>query len=145
MSDDEIVRGVTAEIEAFHDFLSAWFRGDVPRDDAAFDANLSSHWPAGMVNIQPAGGAFPGEEILEKIRDGYGTNPDFTISIHAVRLIDVVESGTTSRVVATYVERQRGARQSTPPENDRRSSVWMEREAGDAVWLWRHLHETAIR
>ena len=140
---EEIERAVAAEVEAFHDYLSAWFRGEVAEDDAAFDANLTSHWAEGMVNIQPAGGAHPGTAILEKIRGGYGANPNFRISIHDVSIVDVVRSAKADHVVATYVERQRGAKQSHPPENDRRSSVWMEREP-DGRWRWRHLHETAI-
>ncbi|MCR9096545.1 MAG: hypothetical protein NXI30_20155 [bacterium] len=142
---DALAREVAAEVEAFHDYLSAWFRGDVPRDDAVFDRNLSARWPTAMINIQPSGIAHPGRTILEKIRAEYGSNPDFRITIEDVRVVDVDRSEDGVRVVATYVERQRGARQSTPPENARRSSVWLLRDARGSGWRWRHLHETGMR
>ena len=146
MSDgDALAHEVSAEVEAFHDYLSAWFRGDVPRDDAVFDRRLSARWPAEMINIQPSGIAHPGQQILEKIRAEYGSNPDFRIAIEDVRVVGVDRSDDGEHVVATYVERQRGARQSTPPENARRSSVWLERDVRGSGWRWRHLHETALR
>lgn len=146
MSQDvQLEREVAAEIERFHDFLAAWFRGEVARDDEAFDARLSACWPAGMLNIQPSGIAHAGSEILEKIRGGHGSNPEFRIAIHDVRILDVDRRDGRERVVATYVERQRGARQSTPPANARRSSLWLERAAPGAEWRWLHLHETAVR
>ena len=144
IDDPEAKRAVTAEVEAFHAYLSAWFRGEIERDDTAFDRALSSRWPAGMVNIQPSGTAFPGEIILEKIRAEYGSNPGFTIAIHDVEIVGVNRDDRREIVVATYVERQRGARQSAP-ENARRSSVWLERDAPGSDWRWLHLHETAIR
>jgi hypothetical protein len=42
----------------------------------------------------------------------------------------------------TYVEDQSGARNTTPADNLRRSTVLFERMAVRLVW--RHLHETAI-
>jgi hypothetical protein len=45
-------------------------------------------------------------------------------------------------VLAAYVEAQTGARNTTPADNLRHSTVLFERIAGRLVW--RHLHETAF-
>ena len=45
-------------------------------------------------------------------------------------------------VLATYVEAQSGARNTTPADNQRHATVLFERMAGRLVW--RHLHETAL-
>jgi hypothetical protein len=45
-------------------------------------------------------------------------------------------------VLATYVEAQSGARNTTPADNLRHSTVLFER-TGDRL-VWRHLHETAV-
>jgi hypothetical protein len=45
-------------------------------------------------------------------------------------------------VLATYVEAQTGARNTTPADNLRHSTVLFER-TGERL-VWRHLHETAV-
>ena len=38
-----------SEIEDVHAFISAWFRGDITRDEAAFDARLAQRRIGGQI------------------------------------------------------------------------------------------------
>ena len=137
---DELLNDIRAEIEAVHQFISAWFRGEGPSSAAAFAVGLADRFGPGLINIQPAGRVLTCEQLLSSIRDRHGANPQFRIEIGDVALRHV---GSDGLVLATYVERQSGARQ-TSPENDRISTVLMRRRADDGALEWLHIHETAV-
>ena len=141
-TDNEQIRAlVTAEVVALHDFISAWFRGDIPNTDAVFMRGFANRTAPDLVNIQPSGAVLTRADLLEPIRAAYGANPDFRIAISdvAIRFVDA-EQGL---VLATYVEHQTGARNTTPSDNDRVSTVLFRREDGDRL-VWLHIHETAV-
>lgn len=128
------------EIEDVHAFIAAWFRGDMARDDALFDARLARHLEPGLVNIQPSGRILTRAELLDGIHDGHARNPSFQIEIRDAVLRQV--AGDTALV--TYVEHQRGAKNTEPADNRRISSVWFCRIGGDTAPVWLHIHETGL-
>ena len=92
-------------------------------------------------NIQPNGGVLTRDDIVGGIRGAHGANPDFAISVHDVALRGAYDGGTL--FLATYLERQTGARNTTPPDNDRVSSVLL-RRGKEGRFTWLHLHETGL-
>lgn len=140
--NDDLLGEVTTEIEAVHDFISAWYRGEEPRTAEAFAAGLADRLAPDLVNIQPAGRVLERDALLTSIEAGHGTNPEFQIAIFDVTLRHVDED--RGLVLATYIETQTGARKSTPPTNARISSVLMHRLPGPAALQWLHIHETAV-
>lgn len=135
MSDCLLV-DVRREIVAVHDFIAAWFRGEA--DEEAFNASLAWRLAPALVNIQPAGRTLTRDELVAGIRNGYGANPAFRIEIGDVRII----AHARDIVTAMYVERQFGARNTTPANHSRISTVLLERVAERIRWL--HIHETAM-
>ena len=125
----------TTEIERLHDFISGWFRGELPHD--SFDAGFADVLHDAFVNVQPSGEVLTRADLLDPIRKAYGVNPDFRIAIEEPSVIAEYPGA----VVATYVEFQQGARNSMP-ENRRRSMVLFE-NSGDRL-IWRHLQETGM-
>ena len=123
-----------AEVVRLHDFLGAWFRGELARDRLEPDFAAALH--PDFENVQPAGNVLTRKGIVEGIGNGYGTNPDFQIVIEAPRLL-----GTwPGLILFQYVEAQTGARASAP-ENRRLSTVWF--EEGDRL-IWRYLTEIGL-
>lgn len=138
---DSLLAAIRAEIEEVHRFIAAWFRGEEENTDAVYAAGLADRMASGFVNIQPAGRVHERDGLLDSLRDGHGTNPEFQISISDVRLHHADEA--SGLVLVTYVETQSGARHSHPPTNARISTVLMRRAAtGSLEWL--HIHETAV-
>lgn len=131
---------VRDEIETVHRFISAWFRGEEPNSAKAYSAGLANRLASNLVNIQPAGRVLTCAELLSSVRDHHGANPSFRIEITDVVLRSVFGDGL---VLATYVEKQSGARQSIS-ENTRISTVLMRRRAEDGRLEWLHIHETAV-
>ncbi|MCH9809251.1 MAG: DUF4440 domain-containing protein [Alphaproteobacteria bacterium] len=127
------------EVEAVHVFIAAWFRGDVAKDRGEFDRQLGQRFHPEMINIQPSGRALNMTELLEPIFDAHGSNPNFQISIREFQLVAI--KGEIA--MATYIEDQTGARNSTP-NNSRISSVLFELRGAESKPVWRHLHETAL-
>lgn len=130
-----------AEVEALHDFLAAWFRGEVAQDRALFDAELAAHLAEGMTNIQPAGRALSRDSLLRAVFDGHGSNASFRIEIRDFTLVAV--SKDRALAVATYVERQTGAKNTTPPDNARVSTAVFRLDDAGRRATWLHLQETA--
>lgn len=139
--DTGLQQAVRAEIEAVHDFLTAWFRGDIADDRETFDDQLTARLAPGLVNIQPAGKVLPRDELLDGIRKAHGANPAFAIQIHNVRIRGAFDPN--GLVLATYVELQSGAMNTTPPDNARISTVLLQRDPGENRFSWSHIHETA--
>ncbi|MEM7237761.1 MAG: DUF4440 domain-containing protein [Pseudomonadota bacterium] len=126
----------TAEIERLHAFISGWFRGEI--DESAFGPDFADRLHPQFENIQPLGVVLTKPDLLEPIMQARGSNTDFRIAIREPRIL-----GTWPGVIlATYVEEQTGARNTVPPDNDRRSTVLFCVE-GRAL-VWRHLQETAL-
>ena len=138
----ELSERVKQEIEAVHDFLAAWFRGELEPTDAVYGAGLADRLASDFVNIQPAGTLLTRSQLLEPIKAAFGANPDFRISIAdvAVRYADMA----AGLVLATYVEHQDGARNTTPPANTRISTVLFRVDAPAGPLTWLHIHETAV-
>ncbi len=130
-----------AEVEAVHAFIADWFTGGSAKDQRTFDESLTHRFSPDMQNIQPNGRVRTKEELLQTIFDGHGANRAFTIAIRDFRLLSV--SSNCDVAIATYVEDQRNAKNTVPPDNLRRSTVVF-RIADDAKKItWQHIHETA--
>jgi hypothetical protein len=126
------------EIEQVHAFIAAWFRGDMEQDDAAFEARLANRFDHQMINIQPSGQLLTRSDLLGGLRSGYGANPNFQIEILNCELR--FQAG--GQALVTYVEQQRGAKNTVPADNRRVSSVLFDISGAEPRWL--HIHETAV-
>ena len=138
MSD--ILGEVRAEIEALHDFFTAWFNGTLPESGEVFAQSLADHFHPDFEIVLPSGTVHDRGGILTPVRRGWGTNPGFSATVRDVRVLG--EWPAAGLVLAAYVEVQTGARNTTPADNLRHSTVLFERVAGRLVW--RHVHETAF-
>ena len=132
---------VRNEIVNLHDFIAGWFRGEIANSDDQFEMGFAGHLGAAFQNIQPAGKVLTRDDLINGIRKAHGANPDFRISIHDVALREIFDAGTT--ILVTYLERQTGARATTPSDNNRLSTAVMQRDGDRLTWL--HLHETLVR
>lgn len=131
-----LATSVQAEIERLHRFFVDWFAAATPDDDATFAAGCADHIADDFVLIEPSGRSIGKQALLEGIRAGRGDNPGFRIAVEDVRII----AAEGSLVVVAYVERQSGARRSTPPENVRHSVATLQRTA--TGFCWRYVQET---
>ena len=129
------------EVAEVHAFIAGWFRGDIPDDRETFDAGLGNRLADGLINIQPSGRTLTKDDLVVPMFRANGANPNFEISIRDFRLIRVLPDGSTA--AAIYVEDQRGARNTTPADNSRITTVLFDITGATPVWL--HLHETAVR
>ena len=129
------------EVEAVHNFIAAWFRGDVAHDQKLFNERLADRFANGMLNIQPSGNPLSKEQLLTSIYDGHGSNKAFTIAIRDFKLLALSEN--RGLAVASYIEDQRNAKNSIPPDNLRISSVVFRVGEDETKTVWIHLHETA--
>lgn len=139
----EIMERIVHEIEALHDFIAGWFRGECERSEAVFEAGLLQRLAPDLVNIQPSGQTLTLEDLVEPIRAAHGVNTDFRIRISDVVLQYVSDDGNV--LLATYLEHQDGARNTTPSSNTRASSVLFQADPGRDRLIWQHIHETALR
>ncbi len=133
---------IRAEIERFHAFVAAWFRGEVERSEDLFRRELSDRLASGLINIQPAGPVLSRDRLVSSLFDGHGANPDFAIEIADVAILGIFENGHV--LLGTYLEHQSGARNTTPSENTRRSSVLFRLSSSDRSLTWLHIHETGL-
>ena len=148
MTNDEIAEQLDGEVRALHDFIAGWFRGDVARDANLFEAAFSARLALAFVNIQPSGAILSRDSLIGAIRSGHGRNPDFRIVIEDCTLRQV----TGKCAIVTYTERQFGARNTSPADNARVSTVVFLLDDGDeqlderrfARATWLHIHETAV-
>lgn len=139
MSAEEHTERVAEEIRAFHRFLVELFHGAHQDADTAVEEEFERRFAAGFHYITPEGQRLDRATLAQKLRQGFGKNPDFEIEI-----LDVaVHQRFAEHVIATYVELQKGARNSAHPENTRLSSVVL-REVDDRSYRWLHLHETGL-
>ncbi len=136
MSD--VLAEVRAEIEALHDFFTGWFNGTLPATGDAFARGLADHFHPAFEIVLPSGTVCDRDGILTPVREAWGTNPGFSAVVRDVRVL----GEWAGLVLAAYVEVQTGARNTTPADNLRHSTVLFERSGGHL--LWRHLHETTF-
>jgi len=129
---------VLAEIEALHQFFERWFTGSCERSDAVFQQGLSARLSDDIVLIQPNGRALGKSTFCNAVQSGFGGSPEFRVKIRNLQLRPI-RAGET--ILATYEEWQRGAVNSTPPDNGRAATVVFERSDTGAL-LWTHIHET---
>lgn len=129
-----------SEIEHVHAFIAAWFRGEVAQDDALFNAQLAARLDFALVNIQPSGQVLTRAELVNGIHSGYGGNPNFSIEIDDV----VVRFARNDVALVTYVEFQRGAKNTVPADNRRVSSVMFRGVQEGEAPVWLHIHETGL-
>lgn len=127
---------VAAEITALHDFFSDWFAAKVPPDDALFEQNIGRRLIPGFFNIQPSGSLSTRQSLIDQIKSGYGSNPEFEISVGNVEIHHHLDDQT---VLVTYEEYQRGAKKSAT-SNARISTALLRQKTGYFEWL--SVHET---
>lgn len=123
------------EVVRLHDFLGAWFRGELPPE--ALEQDFARVLDPAFENVQPAGVILSRADIVSGIKSGRGTNPEFQITIEEPRLL----GSWPGFVLFKYVEHQTGARASVP-ENKRLSTVLFERKANNL--MWRYLTEVGL-
>ncbi len=129
---------VRTEIEALHDFFTLWFSGKCGQDRDLFDMGLTSRMAEDVLLIQPGGGVLGKASFCDAVWKGYGFSPQFRIAIRNVELRPIIFE---DYVLVTYEEWQRGAVNSTPPDNGRLASVLFSvQDERPAKWL--HIHET---
>ncbi len=129
----------TAEIERLHRVFEGWFQGTLP--PAAFDTELVAVLHPEFEMAMPSGEVVSRAGV-EEMRAAHGSNPAFRIEIHEPRLLGAYPAA--GLIHAQYVEAQFGARNTTPADHRRRSTVLFEL-GGPHGLLWRHLHETLLR
>lgn len=132
MSND-IQEAVRLEVERLHGFFVGWFNGTIPK--TAFEADFLDRMSKDLAYILPGGNRLGLDELAPAIREGYGSNPKFRIAIGDVQVRWVFDG----HVLATYVEWQRNAMASKPPDNGRISTVLFK---GPEPLKWLHIHET---
>ena len=131
-SNDRIADAAAAEIRRFHDVLVAWFTGQM--NESEFDTAIADVLHPEFAWVSPSGQDISRDQILEGLKSGYGSNPEFRITVEDIEL-ELCEG---DLAVVSYVENQTGAR-NAPPVNTRRSSVVFSLKPRLA---WRYLHET---
>ncbi|QLC25590.1 DUF4440 domain-containing protein [Parasphingopyxis algicola] len=141
-SGDITLEMIEAEIVAVHDFIAVWFRGEADR--SSFDRTLRRRLAPDMINIQPSGEVLSASTLLAGLKHGFGANPDFRIEISDVAILRTIDSPAGAVVLAIYTEHQFGARNTDPPDNDRRSTVMLRRAHDADGFEWLHIHETGL-
>ncbi len=140
MSD--LLGEVRAEIERLHDFFTGWFNGTLPESGEVFAHGLADHFHPDFEIVLPSGTVHDRDGILTPVRQAWGTNPEFRAVVRNVRILGEWPQAGAGLVLAASVEDQSGARNTTPADNLRHSTVLFERRSERLVW--RHLHETAF-
>lgn len=127
---------VEREVVELHAFFVEWFGGRCPDDDATYANRLVSRLTDDFFYVMPGGESLTREPLLTRLRAGYGQNPAFDIEVRDIR----VRFEDARSVLATYEERQTGARNSGQSDNRRLSTVLFVRDG--AQLRWHHIHET---
>lgn len=127
---------VEREVVELHAFFVEWFGGRCPNDDATYEGRLAARLSDDFFYVMPGGESLTRETLLTQLRAGYGRNPAFGIEVRDIR----VRFEDASAVLATYEERQTGARNSAQSDNRRLSTVLFVRDGTQL--RWHHIHET---
>jgi hypothetical protein len=126
-----------AEITELHDFFAAWFNGHIANNDETF-ARFDDVMYESFTMITPHARAVRSrEDIINGVRQGYGTRPEVRIWVEEVRLLH----RTAHMLVVSYVEKQ----QTPDRETARRSTVVFAPAPELPNGLrWLHVHETWV-
>jgi hypothetical protein len=130
---------ITTEIARLHAFISGWFRGEFEQSKAVFDGGFSSVLSDEFVNVQPSGEVLLKSDLLASIEAAFAKNNDFFIEVSEIEIRKTIGE---DFCLATYLEFQRGAKNTDPADNYRRSTVLFESVKGSLIW--HHIHETAV-
>ena len=79
-------------------------------------------------------------DLLAPIEAAFGRNRDFYIEVSEIKIRKAIGE---DFCLATYLEFQRGAKNTDPSDNYRRSTVLFESVEGKLIW--HHIHETAVK
>ncbi len=143
MSEDHasLQSTLCGEVERLHQFIAFWFQGAQPAQELDFQGEFADQLAHDFINIQPSGQILTRSDLLDGIQQDYGANPDFGIQISDCEL--QWQNAEQTFALVTYLEHQTGAKNTTPADNTRRSSVLFEVRSGLRP-LWLHIHETAV-
>lgn len=133
MSND--LERVRKQIVDMHQFITDWVSGKEP-DPASFDSKLLKYFSPQFMVVMPAGRGFGYEPFTGYMRTVHGSNPKFRIQIRNVQIRHRVGDV----VVAMYEEWEKDAKDSTPSNNGRQSSMVLRDRGSDFEVL--HLQET---
>lgn len=137
-----IEKAAKAEIEAMHEVLAAWFRGDVPADRSFFETELADRFADDCQIVYPSGSLLARKDFLEPVFKAHASNPSFGVAIRDFKLVAL--SDDKALAIACYIEDQFNALNTEPKDNARISTVIFQvlHEGRDLKWL--HVHETAL-
>ena len=139
-----MISEIRIEIESLHSFFVEWFTGNIPGDNAAYREQCRARFDDNMVLIPPGGQVLDVSEVDRMIVEAHGASPGFRIRIRNVQCrFQWHATDGHEYALATYEEWQRHARNSTPPDNGRLSTVLVRRDADTpGGFRWLHIHET---
>lgn len=141
MTVAEAGAAVKRDIKEVHGFFVEWFNGSCPNTDTEFDSRLTARLAPEFRIVMPGGMTLAGVQLLERLRSGYGSNPEFRIELRDVCVLAVPESDRT--YLAIYEEWQKAARNSEPRDNGRvTSAVFIANDDSPNGVVWFHAHET---
>ena len=139
-TDKNYTDQLAIEIIDLHRFFEDWFGGYCDDSEEVFAERLLSRMHEDFNIVLPGGMMIYGAHFWPEFRKLYGSNPDFHISIRAVRQTPLPAD---SAHLVTYEEWQRNALQSKPQDNGRLSSaVFVNDEDAPNGIKWFHVHET---
>ena len=118
---------ITDDLEDLFAFFAEWISGRCRKDPTLWRERAQRRQAADFFYVMPGGGTFEGAAIDRIMFDLHGTNPAFRIRLRNV----AVRHRVGDLVVVTFEEWQRGAIQSSSPDNARLSSAVL-RDRGPA-------------
>lgn len=122
-------------IVAQHDFFTAWVAGRCAGDETTFDEGVR-RLSRQLSVIMPGGKAFTFDVFAKYMRSIYASNPKFRIKIRNV----AIRHRVGDVFVVNYEEWERDAKDSTPANNGRLSTMVLRDRGSDFDIL--HVHET---
>jgi hypothetical protein len=129
---------IEREIHELHTFFTAWFRGELPASDGAFDRFTRAAAPEFRI-VTPDGKVLGSAEVMAWVRPAHGSKaaqrPAFRIWIDGFDLRWVGGD----RALVSYVERQRLADRETARLS---LAAFRVDAAAPCGWLWTDLQET---
>ena len=139
-TDKQYKDRIAQEVIDLHVFFEDWFGGYCENSEQVFTDRLLSRMHEDFNIIMPGGMMLHIADFSPGFRELYGSNPDFHISIRAIRQLPLTADAIH---LVNYQEWQRNAKLSTPANNGRLSSaVLVDDPAAPNGVKWFHVHET---